>query len=265
MGAISRFLGNSSNHGYVKGLANLCVKSQNDKGQFDYKWDYGKFEESHMASGEAILGLGLAYKVTGDQKYLDAFELAFDYHGPYYTWDDGANMSTAVYSWMSSAFSLGYELTGKEKYKQAAYELSDWMIDHEFGKFFKVGGRYDTEKMKQWPEFAPLIPTIIELRKKEMDNYVIAKLDNATYDLRGLWLTHWGFKLLKSAHNWLTASRKTIIKVEKVLAAAGYKLNIQETNETPIHVKMSPAMREFIWSHGSGSKLTLSKFELKYV
>ena len=121
----------------------------------------------------------------------------------------------------------------------------------------------DTEKMKPWPEFASLIPSIIDLRKDEMDKCIITKVDE-TYDLRALWLTHWGFKLLRTTHKWLTASGKTMPKVQKLMSAAGFKLNVQETNETPIHVKMSPQMRDFIWSHGQGNVNTLAKFQLKY-
>jgi rhamnogalacturonyl hydrolase YesR len=137
----------------VEGLANVCIKSQDEEGRFDYKYDYGKFEESHMASGEALLGLALAYRVTGEEKYRTGFQLGFDYHSQYYMYRDCRNMSTAVYSWMASAFSQGYFITGEDKYKEAAYALSDWIIEREFGRFFFDGwGEYNYEKMMRYPE-----------------------------------------------------------------------------------------------------------------
>lgn len=137
----------------LTGLADVCVISMNDMGQFDYKYDYGDFEESHMASGEALLGLALSYQSTGDQKYLDSYTTAFNYHANYYTYKNCRNMSTAVYSWMSSAFSEGYRITGEARFKEAAYKLSDWIITNEFGRFFKNQfGQYDYEEMKMYPE-----------------------------------------------------------------------------------------------------------------
>ncbi|MHA2024267.1 MAG: tetratricopeptide repeat protein [Candidatus Thorarchaeota archaeon] len=121
----------------------------------------------------------------------------------------------------------------------------------------------DTGKMKPWPEFSSLIPDILELRKAEMENCIVSKIGN-TYDLRALWLTHWGFKLLRLTHGWLTASAKTIVRVKEIMATAGFEINIQETDSTPIHVRMSDNMRDFVWSHGRANKKTLDKFNLAF-
>ncbi len=121
----------------------------------------------------------------------------------------------------------------------------------------------DTDKMRPWAEFASLIPAILELRKAEMEKCVVSKVGDS-YDLRALWLTHWGFKLLSLSKLWLTASAKTIARVKELMTSAGFELNIQETDTTPIHVKMSDNMRTFIWSHGRSHKKTLSKFILTY-
>jgi len=145
--------GSKAYYKLTTGLADVCIKCMNDEGRFDYKYGSGGFVESHMASGEALLGLALTYRFTQEEKYLKAFELGFDYHSQYYIYNDCRNMTTAVYSWMASAFSQGYIITQEAKYKEAAYAISDWIIRTEFGRFFyNVYGEYDYGKMMQYPK-----------------------------------------------------------------------------------------------------------------
>lgn len=140
-------------HDLMTGLADMCVGSQNDKGQIDLYYGSRAFSENPMASGEALLGLILTYRNTGVAKYLDAFKLGASYYADLYTRDNCANMRTDVYSWFSSAFALGYESTGDHTYKDACYSMTDWMINNQFGVFFKKGdGTFDSEKMGRYPE-----------------------------------------------------------------------------------------------------------------
>ncbi|MBN1538668.1 MAG: hypothetical protein JW939_00865, partial [Candidatus Thermoplasmatota archaeon] len=128
----------------LTGIANLCMDLLDEKGRFDYIFDPllpDDFSENLMASGEALLGLGLAAEFTGSERYLEGFERALVYHIERLTSNWMINMSTEYYSWMSSAFSKGYELTGKRYYLEASYELSDWLINRYYGAYFWTQSR----------------------------------------------------------------------------------------------------------------------------
>jgi hypothetical protein len=134
----------------LRGFANLCLYLMDDEGRFDYILDPllpDKFEEEVMASGEALLGLALSYKFTGERKYLDGFIKSADHHMEYLSANKLARMSTAYFSWMSSSFSEGYILTGDERYLNFSYDMADWMIRNHFGSYFKVGGVHNAEMM----------------------------------------------------------------------------------------------------------------------
>jgi rhamnogalacturonyl hydrolase YesR len=139
----------------LKGLANLCVDLLDDRGRFDYIYDPllpDEFSENLMASGEALLGLALAYKFTEIERYLEGFELSASYHMEHLTSDRNKNMSTAYYSWMSSSFSEGYCLTGDHKYLDAAYSISEWLISRYYGQYFRIQGIPVSQAMAENPE-----------------------------------------------------------------------------------------------------------------
>jgi hypothetical protein len=139
----------------VEGLANLCVDSLDDRGAFDYIFDPllpDDFSENLMASGEGLLGLALAYEFTGKEEYLEGFELSASYHIEHVTANFFSDMSTAYYSWMSSAFSKGYMLTGDHKYLDAAYSISEWLISRYFGSYFRTLGIPASQAMAEHPE-----------------------------------------------------------------------------------------------------------------
>lgn len=140
---------------YLEGLANLCLDSLDDKGRFDYTYEWyliKSFEESLMASGEGLLCLALAYKFTGSEKYLDGFERSAKYHMEHLTANNCQNMSTAYYSWMSSSFAEGFHLTGDPEYADACYKLSEWMIRNHYGRYFGYNGNFNEDLLQEYPE-----------------------------------------------------------------------------------------------------------------
>jgi hypothetical protein len=139
----------------LRGFANLCLDLMDEEGRFDYILDPllpDSFDEELMASGEALLGLALSAKFTGEQKYLDGFIKSADHHMEYLSANGLARMSTAYFSWMSSSFSEGYILTGNERYLNFSYDMADWMIRNHFGSYFKIGGKYSAEMMENEPQ-----------------------------------------------------------------------------------------------------------------
>lgn len=120
----------------------------------------------------------------------------------------------------------------------------------------------NTEKMKERAELIQLIPSVLDLRKREMDDCVISMKEDV-YDLRALWLTHWGFQLLKSIHRMLTASEKTIGKVRSTFEKVGFELRVVEGSTTPVHVKMSDEMRNYIWAQAKRNEVALAKFQVQ--
>lgn len=147
--------GNTDHLEDLTGLANLCMDLLDEKGRFDYIFDPllpDDFSENLMASGEALLGLGLAAEFTGSDRYLEGFERGLVYHIDRLTSNWMTNMSTEYYSWMSSAFSKGYELTGNRYYLEASYRLSDWLINRYYGAYFNAQGRPMEEVMREHPE-----------------------------------------------------------------------------------------------------------------
>lgn len=147
--------GKEEHLGNLKGFANLCLDLLDDKGRFDYIYDPllpDEFSENLMASGEGLLGLALAYEFTGFEKYLEGFELSAEYHMEILTSENLKNMSTAYYSWMSSAFSKGYMLTGDRSYLDASYAISEWLVTRYFGAYFRVQGVPASQAMAEEPE-----------------------------------------------------------------------------------------------------------------
>lgn len=139
----------------LKGFANLCLDLLDGKGRFDYIYDPllpDDFNENMMASGEGLLGLALAYEFTGEEKYLQGYELSASYHIEALTSNKMKNMSTAYYSWMSSSFSKGYILTGNHSYLDASYKISEWLISRYFGAFFRVQDVPVSQAMEEYPE-----------------------------------------------------------------------------------------------------------------
>lgn len=140
---------------HLNGLATLCLESLDDNGRFDYTYEWyliSSFEENMMASGEGLLGLALAYKFTGDERYLEGFERSAKYHMEYLTYNGCHNMSTAYYSWMASSFAEGYHLTGKQVYADACFKLSEWLIRNHYGRYFGYHGNFDEELLLEHPE-----------------------------------------------------------------------------------------------------------------
>jgi len=139
----------------LEGLANLCVDSLDDRGRFDYVFDPllpNDFSENLMASGEALLGVALAYEFTHKDEYLQGLKKSLEYHIETLTSNKMKNMSTEYYSWMSSAFSKGYELTGNRSYLEASYQLSEWLISRYFGSYFTTQGKPESVVMEEHPE-----------------------------------------------------------------------------------------------------------------
>jgi hypothetical protein len=116
----------------------------------------------------------------------------------------------------------------------------------------------ETEEMAKDANMIPLIPKIMQLRKSEMDNCTVTK-NESFYDLRALWLTHWGYSLLKASSKKIIANEKDILRIKDMFSSVGFELNIEEGDTTLIHVKMPEYLRNTIWTETSDYKRSIVK------
>jgi len=137
---------------------------------------------------------------------------------------------------------------------ESEYALIKERIIEAFCKQIDAGGTtigMDIDRLSQscHHEIVHRLPKVIELRKYEMES-VAQQIDSSgdTIDLRPLWLTAYGHKLLSSLKLSLECTAEAFKLVERGLSEIGYPLDNEETkgsveSSTPI----SENMKHYIW------------------
>jgi hypothetical protein len=139
----------------------------------------------------------------------------------------------------------------------------------------KQGGTtigFDVEKMKEHPSFVRFVDTILELRRREMNRVIInTNLLNSdtgltTVDLRPLWLTAYGFQVLRALKMGTSCSLHEFSKVQKALDKAGFEIETIET-DVPINgqcsiddvsVNISHGLATYVWRNAEYTRLQKS-------
>ncbi|MHA2424525.1 MAG: leucine-rich repeat domain-containing protein [Candidatus Thorarchaeota archaeon] len=85
------------------------------------------------------------------------------------------------------------------------------------------------------PELAVIAPTVLELRKRELEKVILSHCDG-TIDLKPLWFTSYGFEILSALCMGLSTNLQGIEQIRVELLDAGIELNIQEDSGQQDHL-----------------------------
>ena len=96
----------------------------------------------------------------------------------------------------------------------------------------------------QYTEIARTIPDILRLRKEEMEKVVVGRKGN-TVDLSELYLTAYGYEVLKVLNMKLQTDLEGLKKVEKSLTELGFELMVGNTSVSGVN--MSSQLKKVIW------------------
>lgn len=96
----------------------------------------------------------------------------------------------------------------------------------------------------QYTEIAKRIPDILRMRKDEMEKVVIKRKGN-TVDLSELWLTAYGYEVLRSMNMKRSTDSVGLKKVKTSLSELGFDLRIEDASVSG--VKMSDELKQVIW------------------
>ncbi len=114
---------------YMKKMGNFLLYMQEDEGWFRsfyyYEGNFDYNENSSIYPGEAMLALIRLYKTTGEKKYLEALDNAYNFYSNEhkYQWRD-----SAFIPWTTSAFVEAYEETERMEYTNFAFAMSDFQL-----------------------------------------------------------------------------------------------------------------------------------------
>ncbi len=110
-------------------LANFAIFMQDEDGGYRNYYpeaDYDNTFATALYTGEINLGLARLYRDTGEEKYLETIEKSYYWVEEYFD----RKHSPAIVSWNSSAYLIVYELTEDEKYAEATFKMTDYLIDN---------------------------------------------------------------------------------------------------------------------------------------
>jgi GTPase SAR1 family protein len=100
-------------------------------------------------------------------------------------------------------------------------------------------------------EYSVHIPEILEHRADEIRKTWINETLSGKMDLRYLWLTAYGFEVLRALKMGLIVTKAQFKRVEELFNNLGFSLAIRDDGKYP-DSKMSEELKEFIWRIGSG-------------
>jgi hypothetical protein len=90
------------------------------------------------------------------------------------------------------------------------------------------------------------IDRIIELRKKEMMGIFIP-VEESIADLKPLWLTAYGYDLLKALGYGTTCTTKELEIVKRALREIGFTLQTTDDTSIELDTAVSEGLRDYIW------------------
>lgn len=106
------------------------------------------------------------------------------------------------------------------------------------------------EAMKKHADFVVLVPEILKRRKTEIEEVCVLKMNNL-YGLRYLWLTAYGFEILKALKMNLHTNQDGLHQIQEALDKLGYELKITNAQRAASPVRMSRKLMGCIWEVAS--------------
>jgi hypothetical protein len=95
-------------------------------------------------------------------------------------------------------------------------------------------------------QLAVHIPKILKERVDELQRTWVVRKDKI-YDLRYIWLTAYGFEILKASGFGMTIKKKQLTSLKKKFADIGIKLLVKDEPNIPA-ITMSEDLRQFVWN-----------------
>ncbi|MGY5858371.1 MAG: ADP-ribosylation factor-like protein [Candidatus Thorarchaeota archaeon] len=95
-------------------------------------------------------------------------------------------------------------------------------------------------------EYSVYIPEILEERAREIENIWVNETTSGNYDLRYLWLTAYGFEILRTLKMGLNVDSEKFKRVEEVFGELGFTLQVRSDGKYP-DIEMSPELKSFVW------------------
>jgi hypothetical protein len=121
----------------MRGYGNFIVRLQEENGH--YKSFYTKpgqkeiDREVTIYPGEASLALVRLYKLTGDKKYLDTVDKAFQYYSKWFNRKKNPRSKGdlgAFVPWDMSAMAEFWEVVKRDDVAEYGYQMADWVLDN---------------------------------------------------------------------------------------------------------------------------------------
>lgn len=110
---------------YLDGLARGIIFMQNENGSLNTIFGYSDTSFGiDYYPGEALLSIVSMYEYTGESKYLEVVEKAFDFYSEY--WRD--NQNSAFIPWHTRTYYELYLITGKKKIADFIFEMNDYLV-----------------------------------------------------------------------------------------------------------------------------------------
>lgn len=133
-------------------------------------------------------------------------------------------------------------------YAEAKEHIYDRMIELLEVQLERGGPTFllDVDRMSE-TRAARLVPQVLELRRIEIENVVVAKINTFAY-LLPLWFTAWGYEILHTLGFWFATKAYRLTEVRKLLKPLGLKFRTKniECFEKIEFPQFSAGVQEFI-------------------
>ena len=103
----------------------------------------------------------------------------------------------------------------------------------------------DIEQLKD-TENSVHIPEILESRTREIKEIWVNQTLQGKYDLRYLWLTAYGFEILRSVKAKLMVEEGVFQRIKVAFSKLGFELQVRGDNTYP-EIEMSEELKSFVW------------------
>ncbi|TFH07997.1 MAG: hypothetical protein E4H14_07295 [Candidatus Thorarchaeota archaeon] len=103
----------------------------------------------------------------------------------------------------------------------------------------------DIEQLKE-TEHSVHIPEILENRASEIRRIWVNETLRGKYDLRYLWLTAYGFEILRALKVRLIIEPSDFLRVKHAFSKLGFNLQVHDDNIYP-KIEISDELKSFVW------------------
>jgi len=105
----------------------------------------------------------------------------------------------------------------------------------------------NVESLIHDPHLLSLAAAVLDRRKSEITSLEVRIDSNGSVDLGSIWITAYGFKILRSINAGLKVDRKSFDRIKKTLSTLGYSISLKQfPRKVSDTINISPGLREYI-------------------